>query len=99
MRRVSGLDNIRNPRSHPDIPQSILDPEGSGGIRMVSLTSKMFESKNGPEPLIPFHVYDDYTAFRADAPYDFMSVAVSPRYAPAEADALLPVFERYMTTI
>lgn len=99
MRRVCSLDNVRNPRSHADIPQSILDPEGSGDIRMMSLTSKMFEAKNGPEPRIPFHVYDDYTTFRADAPYDFVSVAISPRYAPREADALLDVFRRYMTEI
>ena len=99
LRRVSELDNVRNPKSRKDIPQAILDPEDSGDIRLVSLTSRMFEAKNGPEPLIPFHVYDDYTAFRAEGPYDFMSVAVSPRYAPKEADALLPVFRRYMTEI
>lgn len=77
----------------------MLDPEGSGDIRMVSLTSRMFEGKNGPEPRIPFHVYDDWHDFRADGPYDFMSVAISPRYAPEEADGLLPLFRRFMTDL
>lgn len=66
---------------------------------MVSLTSRMFEGKNGPEPVIPFHVYDDWQTFRAEGAYDFMSVAISPRYAPLEADALLPVLSSFMTSL
>lgn len=95
MRRVSALDNIRNPRSHKDIPRE-LTPEAPEEIRLVSLTSRMFEGKNGPEPKIPFHVYNDYTVFTAEAPYDYVSLAISPRYAPPEADALVDVFRRYM---
>lgn len=96
MRRISALDNVRNPRSRADIPSAVLDPERDDAIRLVSITSQMFTGKNGPEPSVPFRVYDDYTAFRAEAPYDFVSVAVSPRYAPPEADGLLPLFRRYM---
>lgn len=99
MRRVSSLDNVRNPRSHADIPQQLLKPEDPAMIQMCSLTSKMFEKQNGPEPAIPFHVYDDYTAFHAEAPYDFVTLAISPRYAPAEADALVDVIARYIVQI
>lgn len=99
MRRVSSLDNVRNPKSHKDIPQEVLDPEGSGDIRLMSLTSRMFEGKNGPEPRVPFHVYNDWRSFRSEEPYDFVSVAISPRYAPVEADGLLPVFRRFMKDI
>lgn len=97
-RWVSSLDNIRNPKSRQDIPQDILD--GSPDvIRLRSLTSAMFESKNGPEPAIPFHVYNDYTLFRNHEPWDFISLAISPRYAPAEADDLVSIFQRYMIQI
>ena len=94
MRRVAALDNVRNPRSRPDIPRELLTPDGD--IRMESLPSRMFEKQNGPEPLIPFHVYDDWRTFRADAPYDFMTLAISPRYAPAEADSLAEVIGEYI---
>ena len=45
---------------------------------------------------MPFRQYPDHTLFKAPGPYAFMSVAVSPRYAPKEADRLLPLFSRYM---
>ena len=94
MRRVAALDNVRNPRSRQDIPRELLTPDGD--IRMVSLTSRMFESRNGAEPLIPFRVYDDWRTFRADAPYDFVTLAISPRYAPKEADALAEIIGEYI---
>lgn len=96
MRRVSALDNIRNPRSRPDIPKELLVPGRPDQIQLVSLTSRMFENQNGAESVVPFRVYDDYTAFRAEAPYDFVTLAISPRYAPAEADALAEIIRRYI---
>lgn len=96
MRLVSSLDNVRNPRSRADIPQELLLPGQPDQIQLRSLTSKMFEAKNGPEPVIPFHIYDDYTEFHADVPFDFVTLAISPRYAPAEADALVDVIRRYI---
>jgi len=95
-RRVSSLDNVRNPRSHADIPGDILRPGCGDVIEMASLTSRMFEKQNGPEPAIPFHVYDDWTQFRADGPYDFVTLAISPRYAPKEADRLADVIAEYI---
>lgn len=97
-RWVDRLENVRNPRSRPDFPRELWAQDG-GAIRLSSFASRFLEPKNGPEPTIPYAVYDDYTAYRAEAPFDFMTVAVSPRYAPREADALLPVFARYMTQI
>lgn len=96
-RDICSLDNVRNPRSRADIPQQLLKQPDC--IQLCSLTSRMFEQKNGPEPEIPFHVYDDYHTFRADAPYDFVTLAISPRYAPKEADALADVISRYIQPV
>ncbi len=98
-RLISELDNVRNPRSRPDIPKEILLPGRNDTIRLNSFVSRLLEGKNGPEPEIPFHVYHDYTSFRADGNFDLMTVAVSPRYAPREADRLLKVFEKYIKPI
>lgn len=95
-RWIDRLDNVRNLRSRPDIPKEILIPGKADAIRLSSFASRFLESRNGPEPEIPFFVYDDWRSFSAEAPYDFITVAVSPRYAPKEADALLPVFQSYI---
>lgn len=95
-RYISSLDNIRNPKSRPDIPREILLPDQADKIQLVSFASRLFEGVNGAEPIIPFNVYEDYTAFKADAPYDFVTLAISPRYAPKEADELVQVVERYI---
>lgn len=96
MRCVSGLDNIRNPKSHQDIPKVLLTPEDDAQIQLASMTSRLYEKQNGPEPVIPFRNYPDYRTFRAEAPYDFVTLAISPRYAPVEADALADVVRRYI---
>ncbi|MCR4621069.1 MAG: UPF0489 family protein [Clostridiales bacterium] len=92
-RRISRLDNVRNPRSLPDVPEEILD---GNGIRLSSFVARLLEKKHGPEPLVPFVQYPDCTSFKASAPFDCVSVAVSPRYAPREADRLLPLLAEYM---
>ena len=56
-RWISRLAYVRNPKSHQDIPRQLLD--GEGNIRLRSYISQMMEGKNGPEPVIPFDVYDD----------------------------------------
>ncbi len=95
-RWISSLDNVRNPRSRPDIPKEILLPGKDDIIQLSSFAARLSESANGPEPAIPFNVYDDYRTFRAEEPYDFVTLAVSPRYAPQEADRLLPIIGRYI---
>ena len=68
-------------------------------IRLSSFVSKLFEAKNGIEPRGDFKVFDDYTEFSASAEYDFASLAVSPRYSPAEADVLVNVIKEYFDLI
>lgn len=95
-RWVSGLDNVRNPKSRSDIPQGILVPGREDAIQLCSFASRLSENINGPEPVIPFSVYGDYGEFRASGHYDYVSLAISPRYAPQEADVLIDVISRYI---
>lgn len=98
-RFVASLDNVRNPKSRPDIPREILLPDRSDAICLTSFAARLMEGKNGKEPVIPFLVYDDYRSFVSDAPYNFATLAISPRYAPAAADALVPVIARYIRPV
>ena len=95
-RWVSRLAYVRNPKSHQDIPRQLLDSDGN--IHLRSFISMMMEGKNGAEPVIPFDVYDDYTQFRG-AGYDFVTMAQSPRYAPASADRIMEIVSRYITPV
>ncbi|MBP3428211.1 MAG: UPF0489 family protein [Clostridia bacterium] len=95
-RWISRLAYVRNPNSHQDIPRQLLDAEGN--IRLRSFISAMMEGKNGPEPVIPFDIYDDYRAFHQEG-YDFVTMAQSPRYAPASADRIMEIVARYITPV
>ena len=94
-RIVDALENVRRPFSRPDVPQQLLAPDGAH-IRLPQSFPDLFERINGPEPLIPYAEYKEDGSFHAAAPYDFVSLAISPRYAPREADGLISVFELYM---
>ena len=94
-RWVSRLSYVRNPKSHQDIPKQLLNLNGD--IHLRSFISQMMEGKNGKEPVIPFDVYDDYTQFNTKG-YDFVTMAQSPRYAPASADKIMKIMERYIQT-
>ena len=98
-RIVGALDNVRRPFSRPDLPEQILirnDRGEAAHIRLPQSFPDLFERINGPEPLIPFREYKEDGSFFASAPYDFVSLAISPRYAPKAADELVPVFRAYM---
>ncbi|MBQ6426389.1 MAG: UPF0489 family protein [Clostridia bacterium] len=95
-RWISLLENVRNPKSRADIPPQILVPGRSDRIRLRSFASDLMEAANGPEPEIPFLVYDDPENYRTSGTFDFVTLAVSPRYAPEEADALIPLISEYM---
>ena len=98
-RIVGALDNVRRPFSRPDLPEQILirnDRGEAAHIRLPQSFPDLFERVNGPEPLIPFREYKEDGSFFASAPYDFVSLAISPRYAPKAADELVPVFRAYM---
>ncbi len=103
-RWVGRLENVRNPKSKHDLPEQIVfeyDPDGTANmLRLTPPLPDLFEKLNGREPVIPYREYASAADFDAGSqPFDFMSVAVSPRYAPREADALLPVFAQYMEHI
>ena len=98
-RWISGLDNVRNPKSRRDIPDQIVirdEAEEYCAMKLISPVSALMEKFNGPEPVIPFHVYHDYREFKAEDRYDYVSLAQSPRYAPQAADALMDVISEYI---
>ena len=94
-RIVGSLENVRRPFSREDVPRQILTEDG-GHIRLPQSFPDLFERVNGPEPMIPYHEYKEDGSFTAAAPYDSISLAISPRYAPKAADTLIPIFESYM---
>lgn len=95
-RWIKRLVYVRNPKSYSDIPGQLLD--AAGNIRLCSFVSRMMESKNGPEPVIPFDVYDDYRQFRQTG-YDFVTMAQSPRYAPRSADRIMEIVKQYILPV
>ena len=95
-RWINRLTYVRNPKSRQDIPGHLLDSDGN--IRLRSVISALMEGTNGREPTIPFTVFDDYTQFR-ETGYDFVTMAQSPRYAPASADRIMRLLEPYVMKI
>ena len=95
-RWISRLTYVRNPKSYQDVPTQLLNEEGN--IHLLSFVSRLFEKKNGLEPMIPFKVYDDYRAFQGQG-YDFVTMAQSPRYAPKSADRIMEIVGRYITPV
>ena len=94
-RIVGSLENVRRPFSREDVPKQILSQDDNN-IRLPQSFPDLFERVNGPEPMIPYREYKEDGSFTAAAPYDFISLAISPRYAPQAADGLIPVFKEYM---
>ena len=91
-RWISELENVRNPASLPDMPSFC----GEGFLQLESAVGRLIPALNRHEPKIPYRVYADWRTFRAKAPYAFASLAVSPRYAPQTADALIPIIGEYV---
>lgn len=52
-RWISSLENVRNPRSLPDIPKEILVPGKADSIQLSSFTAALSLGINGKEPVIP----------------------------------------------
>ena len=92
---MGSLENVRRPFSREDVPSQIFTPDGAH-ICLPQSFPDLFERVNGPEPMIPYREYKEDGSFTAAAPYDFISLAISPRYAPQAADGLIPVFKEYM---
>ena len=99
-RWIDALTLVRDPFSRPDLPAFCeRDGEGYRPIRLRSFVSSLFENRYGAEPEIPFTVLNDPAAVRIREPFVCMNLAISPRYAPKTADALLPLIARYMTLV
>ena len=95
-RWIRRLVYVRNPKSHQDIPARLLDSDGN--IQLRSDISALMEAMNGREPTIPFEVFDDYRLFHENG-YDFVTMAQSPRYAPASADRIMQLLRPYLIEI
>ena len=95
-RWIRRLAYVRNPKSHQDIPARLLDLDGN--ILLRSDISALMEAVNGREPTIPFEVFDDYRSFH-ETGYDFVTMAQSPRYAPASADRIMRLLRPYLIEI
>ena len=65
-------------------------------LRLTPPLPELFERMNGPEPEVEYREYPSGDEYRAEAPFDFASLAISPRYAPEEADALVEVFTEFI---
>ncbi len=99
-RWIDRLTLVRDPFSRPDLPPFCEKTgEGYRPIRLRSFVSALFENRYGAEPEIPLTVYNDPVSVRFREPFACMNLAISPRYAPKEADSLLPVIARYMTLV
>lgn len=92
-RWISRLTYVRNPRSRQDVPARLLDAQGN--IRLTSDIARLMEAANGPEPAVPFIRVDDYRSF-SDSGFDFVTLAQSPRYAPASADRIMELVRPYI---
>ncbi|MBR3928039.1 MAG: UPF0489 family protein [Clostridia bacterium] len=95
-RWIERLENVRNPKSKPDFPKEMLAETNPPVIQLKSAFPQLFEARFGYEPAIAYYEYPTGESYRATEPFDCVSLAVSPRYAPKEADELIKVFERYM---
>ena len=93
-RLIDKLENIRNPKSLPDFPAEM--KSGENKIRLYTAFPALFEAKNGIEPEVEYVCYADYAAYRAEEKFDFVSLAISPRYTPKSADGLAEVIREYM---
>ena len=97
-RWIEALTLVRDPFSRPDLPAFCeRDGEGYRPIRLRSFVSTLFEDRYSAEPEIPLTVFNDPASVRIREPFACMNLALSPRYAPKETDALIPIIARYMT--
>ena len=93
-RWLSGLDNVRIPTSLPDLPRDLCTEDGRA-LQLKSAFPALFEVRYGREPAVPFLETTNGREYIAPAPFDLLSLAISPRYAPATADALIPIIMTY----
>jgi len=101
-RWISSLENVRNPKSRPDFPAQLAcetKDERVTSIRLWPQVRGIFEKLYGAEPEIPYRTFENWHDFCAQGPYDFVSMAISPRYAPKEADFIAEILGEYISCI
>ena len=86
-------------RARTSPPASPWTAAAAHGHRLSSTLARLLPQYDFAEPVIPYAAYDDFRSFRATAPYDLASLAISPRYAPKEADFIADVFREYITEV
>ena len=99
---IESLDNVRSPKSKPDMPRQLLQSgpdEIAPYIQLPQPFPELFNAKYGEEPRILYREFNDYSLFKTESAYDFASLAISPRYTPAEADFLIPIISEYFLPI
>ena len=98
LRYISSLENVRNPHSRADFPARLAwgGSQPPAAIRLTSTLGRLLPQYDFHEPVVPYTVCDDWRDFRAGAPYDIATLAISPRYAPQEADFIADVFREYI---
>lgn len=94
-RWIASLDDVRIPRSRPDLPKELFSVDDEHLLLIQSFPS-LFESLYGKEPIVPFRHTQSPETYVSEAPYDFVSLALSPRFTPREADELIPIFLPYL---
>jgi len=100
LRWVCELNDVRNPHSRADVPERIGPSFAAGdchSLRLTSSISRLIPRLDFHEPEIPFRLVGDFHTFHAGGQYAFATMAVSPRYAPREADFIADVFREYIT--
>lgn len=68
-------------------------------MKLTSSLSRLLPQFDFHEPEIPYRAYARPGDFSAGAAYDLASMAISPRYAPAEADFIAEIFREYIREI
>ena len=96
-RWIDSLTLVRDRFSRADIPPIVKQNEsGHRSIQLESYISHLFAKQYGEEPEIDLCVCNDPFQYHAEEPFVCMNLACSPRYAPKETDALIPVISKYM---
>ena len=101
LRYVSSLENVRNPHSRADFPRPPRrgrQPAAHGHPPILHACP--------PAAAVRFcraghslYGLRRLSFFPRAAPYDLASLAISPRYAPKEADFIADVFREYITEV
>lgn len=91
-RWVHDMTNVRNIRSLRDMPADVLTDRG---IHLKSAFPQLFEFRYGEEPYVAYAEFANPDDFWAEEKFDVMSLAISPRYSPKEADKLIEVIMQY----